>query len=298
MLGVNCKDEPPVKEEPQIDFTFALEDTTCTEVFLKLHIGNEIQNRVVTLRRDTITVFTKTIVVTDTTIIDENLLPNKTYAYTAIVSEKNTQKMLTVKTMDTTSHNFTFSIDTLGDVASSILYDVAIINDTLVYAVGEIYLKDSTGQIDPLLYNMAKWNGKKWEITRLKVNYKGNLITPSLNAIFAFSSTDIWLSAGVPIHGDGNTWTQYHLFDMGVLTQNDGSIVKMWGKNSGDMYFVGNKGTIVRYTNNSWQKVESGTNLPINDIWGSYKKQTGEYEILCIASDLFTNKGKQLFRIS
>ncbi|MBI3006249.1 MAG: hypothetical protein HYY49_12660, partial [Ignavibacteriales bacterium] len=41
---------------------------------------------------------------------------------------------------DTTSHNFTWTIDTVGDGNSSVLYDVAIINDTLAYAVGEIYL--------------------------------------------------------------------------------------------------------------------------------------------------------------
>ena len=48
---------------------------------------------------------------------------------------------------DTTSHNYAWQTFILGDGNSSVLYDAAIINDTLIYAVGEIYLKDSTGQL-------------------------------------------------------------------------------------------------------------------------------------------------------
>jgi len=50
--------------------------------------------------------------------------------------------------LDTTSHNFTWTLQRLGGASGSVLYDVAIINDTLTYAVGEMYLNDSTGQID------------------------------------------------------------------------------------------------------------------------------------------------------
>ncbi len=48
---------------------------------------------------------------------------------------------------DTTSHNYAWQTFILGDGNSSVLYDAAIIYDTLIYAVGEIYLKDSTGQL-------------------------------------------------------------------------------------------------------------------------------------------------------
>jgi hypothetical protein len=57
---------------------------------------------------------------------------------------------------DTTSHNFSWEITQLGDGGGSSLYDVAIINDKLAYAVGEIRLKDSTGQWDPAIYNLVK----------------------------------------------------------------------------------------------------------------------------------------------
>jgi len=64
--------------------------------------------------------------------------------------------------MDTTSHDFRWEIYTLGDgTGSSCLYDVAIINETLAYAVGEIYRNDTT-------FNVAKWNGKERELMRIE----------------------------------------------------------------------------------------------------------------------------------
>ena len=51
---------------------------------------------------------------------------------------------------DTTSHNFTFTqYDLGGNAGSSGFKDAAIVNDTLAYAVGEIYTTDSTGRPDP-----------------------------------------------------------------------------------------------------------------------------------------------------
>ena len=46
---------------------------------------------------------------------------------------------------DTTSHNFTWQTFTFGEHSSSTLYDVAIINDSSIWAVGEIYMNDSLG---------------------------------------------------------------------------------------------------------------------------------------------------------
>jgi len=60
---------------------------------------------------------------------------------------------------DTTSHNFTFQTFTFGEHSSSVLYDVAIVNDSSIWAVGEIYLNDSLGQPDPIAYNSTHWDG-------------------------------------------------------------------------------------------------------------------------------------------
>lgn len=55
---------------------------------------------------------------------------------------------------------------------------------------------------------------------------------------------------------------------MGVLDQNDGGVIKIWGTSENDLYFVGYNGTIVHYNESGWAKIESGTALDINDIWG------------------------------
>ena len=44
---------------------------------------------------------------------------------------------------DTTSHNFTWETWTFGEHSSSVLNDVAIIDENNIWAVGEIYMNDS-----------------------------------------------------------------------------------------------------------------------------------------------------------
>jgi len=200
--------------------------------------------------------------------------------------------------MDTTSHDFTWQTWTFGEHSSSVFYDVVIIDENNIWCVGEIYMNDSLGQTDPIAYNAAHWNGNEWELKKISVDFRGNMITTEIYNIYAFSETEIWMSSGVPIEGDGVNWTQYHLFDMGVLNQNDGSLRKIWGVNSNDIYYVGNKGTIVHYNGSIWQKLESGTGLHINDIWGEYNTNSGNYEILCIASNQFINEGNKILQIS
>jgi len=183
---------------------------------------------------------------------------------------------------DTTSHAFTFQTFTFGGGGGSVLNDVAIINDTLVYAVGEIYLTDSTGHYDPLIYNLAVWNGTKWDIRRVTVNFRGSLITPPLDGISYFSSSDIWLVGSLPIHGDGQFWSIYDIRSMSGFE--NVSLSRAWGTNSSDIYFAGGQGSLIHYVNSNWTKIESGTTLPINDIWGA-QSSSSQWEILAIASN-------------
>jgi hypothetical protein len=189
---------------------------------------------------------------------------------------------------DTTSHDFSIEIFSWGHHSSSLLRDVAIINENEIWAVGKIHTEDtdcwnedSTEWIPP--YNAVHWDGEKWELKRIYVNYRGEPNWAPLEGVFAFSKNDIWFSSGLPYKPVGDKWTLYHLWDMGVLDENDGGVPRMWGTSSDDMYFAGRKGTIVHYDGQSWQKIESGTDLTIQDIWGSYDDETDESYILCPA---------------
>ena len=110
-------------------------------------------------------------------------------------------------TPDTTSHDFTWQIDILGDGNASRLNDVCIIDENDVWAVGKIYLKDSTGEFIYPPYNAVHWNGTQWELKKITVIYKGNAVVAPLYGVFAFSATDIWTTSGTPIHGNGQKWT-------------------------------------------------------------------------------------------
>ena len=196
---------------------------------------------------------------------------------------------------DTTSHNFTWVIDSLGDASGGTLYDIAIINDTLAYAVGEIYLRDSSGQIDPQAYNVAQWNGHVWNVFRIQfltVCGKASRTPYPAKAIFAFGSTDIWIAmAGDQItrwNGSAQTETMCLPFSF--------AINKLWGANANSMYAVGNGGNICYYDGTSWQKIESGTTLHFQDIWGD--TFGGSDEILAVASDPFHSLQRYIAKIA
>ncbi|MGB2868064.1 MAG: hypothetical protein WBD36_06420 [Bacteroidota bacterium] len=191
-------------------------------------------------------------------------------------------------TPDTTSHDFIWTIDTLGDGNGSTLNDVAIINDTLAYAVGEIYLKDSTGQFESTPHNFVSWNGGKWTVRIVTVSFRGNLITPPLEGIYCSSPTQVWLVGSLPIYGDGSSWTMY---DLRTAVDPNISVSKAWGSTPTDMYFVGRAGSIAHYDRVSWQKLSSGTSLDIYDIWGDGN------EVYAVAAKQFVNFDKKVLRI-
>ncbi|MBI3004053.1 MAG: glucosyl transferase [Ignavibacteriales bacterium] len=194
---------------------------------------------------------------------------------------------------DTTSHNFTWTIDTLGDGNSSVLNDVAIINDTLAYAVGEIYLKDSTSQFDPAAYNLAKWNGQRWQLVRVPTEaFGGSIGNYPIRTVFAFGSNDVWTFsiAGSYSHWNGQSWTTAY------VAERSGGAEKLWGTSASNLYLVGTNGSISLYNGNVWQKLTSGTTLDVQDIWGS--TANGQTEILAVASNRQFNEGKMVLKIS
>jgi hypothetical protein len=291
-LSLSCKDEPTRSQlpEPAVQLTF--EDASCTEVWLKLTVSN-VTNAMVTLKRGDSLLNTYTLTNAETTIIDEGLLPRRTYTYTGqLIKDSKTYNSTTqAHTMDTTSHNFTWQTHTLGDgTGSGCLYDVAIINDTLAYAIGEIYQAGTT-------YNAAKWDGTQWELKRIQsiLCGSGSYIVSPLRTIFAFSSDDVWYSdGGEMIHWNGSSYIN----DCSMNSLLAGAINKIWGISSNDLYAVGGSGTIVHYNGSGWTKIESGTTLAIYDIYGAKNNKTGEIDVYAVATDEFYTYDKAILRIN
>ena len=261
--------EPPILDNNLL----TIEDVSCTEAWLKINLANiSLPVNVNISKDDKIVAQISNLSYRDTVFYIDSLLPNKTYtfkaqAYGAQNSETRVNSNeVTVTTLDITSHNFTWQTFTFGgDAGSSSFYDVAIINENCIYAVGEVYLKDSLGNYDPNAYNLAYWDGSKWELKRVSVEFRGNKIILPLEGIFAFSPTDIWLVGSLPIHGDGENWK---IFDLRTSLDPNLSLSKAWGSSSEYIYFVGRNGSIAHYQKGKWTKIESGTNTDIYDIWG------------------------------
>ncbi len=270
-----------------------VENVTSTQAFLKLSLDQGETQRAVTLKRGDSTVFSDLRLLTsDTLVVDEGLLPNKTYTYTLV--KDNWTATAQATTMDTTSHDFTWTVTQLTNSGGT-LYDVAIVNDTLAYAVGEMYMYDSTGQYDPQPYNLAVWNGQAWSLKKVTVSFRGNRITPPLEGIFCFSSTQIWLVGSLPIYGDGSNWVMY---DLRTTLDSTISVSKAWGINSQNMYFVGRGGSIVHYALDMWAKLSSGTDTYIDDIFGVINKKINKEEAYCAVTDFFQAKDKKILKIT
>lgn len=191
---------------------------------------------------------------------------------------------------DTTSHNFSWRTFTLGaDVDASVLSDVAIINDTLAYAVGAIYLRDSTtGRIDPQPYNLVRWNGHSWKFQKLSVGG----FPPPIKSILAFSGQDMWLDPW--FHWNGQSFEEIPRDPM----FNGVGINGMWG-DSGAIYVVGTGGFVARRNSAGvWTELSSGTTLDIDDIWGAMDPTIGKDRILAVASNPGENNGKMLLDIN
>jgi hypothetical protein len=267
IAGFGCREnavDPGGGKGPEF---LTAEDVGVTDVWLRIKLPFSRTQQPVTLKRDTTTIFHSTITVPDTLILDECLLPNHIYTYTLISyigSKSAPEAHITITTMDTTSHNFTWEVDTLGDGNSSVLYDVAIINDTCAWAVGEIYKKDSLGQFETEMYNMAKWNGSKWTLSKAYFYFNSIRYVTQLYSICAFSENDIWVGTAGPYHWDGISWKTYAMAGIFI-----GRVNKFWGTSSTNLYMVGANGSIAHYNGTSWEKVGSETDVDLTDVWGT-----------------------------
>lgn len=151
---------------------------------------------------------------------------------------------------DTTSNDWTFTETMLGGASSSELLDVSIVTDTLAYAVGNIYVSDSTGHINPTSYGAAIWNGRSWSLRRVyarnQSGYQEN-IRPILG-VAAYSRSEIWLSDGNAFVWNGNDseltayWIGGYPGNPSPLLGPGQYVARLWGTSDQNLYGAGNGG--------------------------------------------------------
>lgn len=146
---------PPDETKPVLTLSF--DKKSCTELWIKLTTKDLTLPAELTLKQynptgDSVTQ-TFSLSTNDSLIYSDSLFPNNNYYYqvSSIQSATGGQvssNKLAVTTLDTTSHNFSYQTFEFGEPLtgnSSRLYDVAIIDENNIWAVGEIYVNDSLG---------------------------------------------------------------------------------------------------------------------------------------------------------
>ena len=63
------------------------------------------------------------------------------------------------------------------------------------------------------------------------------------------------------------------------------------------IYIVGNVGNMYTTTAQAGSKIESGTTLNINDIWGDYNQKTHEWEILAVGGNILAGYDNIILQI-
>lgn len=203
---------------------------------------------------------------------------------------------------DTTQQEFTLETHVLG-ITGSLFADVAIVNDTLAYAVGEIYVMDSLGNIDHPPYGMAIWNGKNWRLKRLNGVFQGRIVSLIMRGVFSLSADMLWFSGGDVYFWNGKSeFVTVHPIARGGINENPvlgpGEYIdKIWGTSNSNLFAVGHGGAVAHYNGSQWRRIESGTKVHIKDVWGIIDKKTGEEVVLCAVSDYFEVSERKILRI-
>jgi hypothetical protein len=294
IAGFGCRENAVNTDGDSRPEFLAAEDVGVTDVWLRIKLPFSRIQQPVTLKRDSTTIFRSTITAQDTLVTDERLLPNHTYTYTLlsyIGSMSAPEAHITITTMDTTSHNFTWQTYILSNAGGHI-GDVAFINDINIWSVGEMYLRDSSGQIEDFPYGAAHWDGSSWKRIKLPTFCINRTVYLTPTGIIAFGSNDMWLACGGVCKFDGERITKSYWINKFPGNDNfildDGQYVrKIWGTSDSNLYAVTTGGGIAHFDGSSWQKLNSGTSLDFHDIWGEKNVITGEIQIIAIASQAY-----------
>jgi hypothetical protein len=268
LLNSSCNTTDP-KLEP--DLAIKLEDVSCTEAWLQLTTNNIQLPATINFLINNNVAQIFSLSTQDSLLYIDSLLPKQNYSFqVSSIQNPASSNKVPATTLDTTSHNFTWQTFTFGQHQHSVLYDVAVIDENNIWAVGEIYMNDSLGQSKR--HNVVYWNGSNWEVKRIYYYGACSAVEyPVLKAIFAFSDTNIMVTNGGSVGWFNGVSVR---LDCGVQPLLTGSINKIWGNSCNDVYAVGSAGNIAYYNGTIWRKIESGTSVNLYDVWGTTDGKT------------------------
>jgi hypothetical protein len=284
---LSCNTLGPTEGSSSI--SLSVEDASCTEIWLHIKTNNIPLPFNGIVRSENLSQSIR-ITNNDTTLYLNSFLPNKNYTF-QISSNLILSNTISIQTMDTTSHNYSWQTFMLGNgIYSSSLADITIFDDNNLWTVGQLYLNDSLGNPDQQLYNLVKWNGSDFKIERVYYYHNGPLLG-DIGAIKAFSINDVYLCNANFIHWDGVNYTSIDIPNFSKV------ISKVWGRDNNNMYLAGMNGAVGIYQGLSCINIPTDPNLDVLDIYGAINNKTGKDEIICTSSKVFTQFTGKLYQI-
>ncbi len=270
--GLSCQEPEELQKPANRSLSLSLADVDVFTATLSLETKDLPLPATLTLTRNGEPVHSFSLHQPDTSLYDSTLNASTDYTWQVLLKKgdqiEKSSTVLAGRTMDTTSHNFTWRVDTLGYYLSSVR-DVAIVSENNIWAVGTFHKRHADRDSTVLdRYGLAHWDGESWKLIR---EYFLNNGKPELDtsvepdAIFAVSETEIWMSTGrTPIlYKNG----QMHFYITGLLNEYE-IITKIWAKDVNSVYFVGTRGTILFYNGSSFTRIPYPDVVDFVDVWG------------------------------
>ncbi len=277
LLHLNCKKEPPVvppEEKPPVyqqSIFLSVADSGLTEIYLKLSITDSLLPRGFSLYRNNAQILSGSLFGKETTLVDTAAQFNSGYSYRAFRLDnslrKDSSNTVMTKTLDTTSHEFTWTIDTIGAVGSfhTDLIDVTIVNENEIWIGGKIHVSDTSR------FNLIRLSNYSVDYHNVTYIYSPTFSAASRTyAVYNFGSTNILSGSSVSVmHWNGTIWSHYPGL---YISDNEfiGNIVGgLWGTSVNNLYGVGIGGSIVRWNGSNWTRMSTSTTVDLQDIAGT-----------------------------
>ena len=257
-------------EEPGQRIRLEAVHAGVTALTLKISAPGEPLPWSFSLHRDDSTLLTGRVAATDTLLTDYGLEPARVYRYRASLLEDgqvvDESPGLPLATRDTTSHAVVWTVDTLG-IWGTRLYDVAVIDEDDIWVVGEIYTDEpDTVHGNPFsVYTAAHWDGTEWEMILVPaLTDWGAIARSAIFTIFKVSENELVMfsEAGSYVQWVNGEWYSEYVEARPLY------VYAAWGTSLSNLYFVGRDGGITNYDGSTFTLQETGTLLPLHDIYG------------------------------
>jgi len=284
-----CSESPSIFKDQELTLHV---DAEVTETWITLSSNPLTGDVTYIVQRDTSVIYEGRLQSADTLLHDTGLEPATAYSYTAWArkgGDSSERSSLTVTTMDTTSHDFIITDYIFGTEDISEFYDVVVVNDNLVIAVGEFFINGER-------YNMARWDGSDWEFKALIVPYFGFDYDPAFSGI-EFKK-DIWLSSGATLYRWNET-VRSSLLMREYLNSSDYSLLyTFFALTDTSFYFGAKNGNLIYSNSKTYHLIPNNIELPVNDIYGIYNENTQKTDVFATLGNKYQLTEGELLQVT